>query len=115
MLQQMYPDFHFLPWKFQQSPPRFWSNVENHKAYLSWLEHQLNIINKEDWYNISRSQILQHHGSNLLLRYYNGSILTMLQRVYPDFHFLPWKFKQVPQGYWADNKNLRHTYRIIWG
>src|SRR5688572_7922102 len=94
-----------------QVPKGFWSKIENQKAYIQWLEQQLNINKKEDWYHVTTKQIYQNDGT-LLTVYYNGSIFTMLQHIYPTFQFLPWKFDQVPKGFWPKIENQK-TY-ITW-
>ncbi len=30
--------------------------------------------------------------------------------VYPEYDWIPWKFKQVPRGFWADEKNHRKFF-----
>jgi hypothetical protein len=46
-------------------------------------------------------------GSSLLQGNYGGSLHLLLSNVYPDYEWLPWKFSQVPKGYWADLTNQR--------
>ena len=36
----------------------------------------------------------------------------MLKSIYPEYDWLPWKFKQVPKGYWDDIAN--HHKFIEW-
>jgi hypothetical protein len=33
--------------------------------------------------------------------------------VYPNISWKPWKFAQVPEGFWNDAKNLRHFFDDI--
>lgn len=106
MLKHIYPDFQFLPWKFNQAPRNFWSNMENQKKYFHWLEQQLNITKEEDWYKVTTDQIRQHYGAGLL-SYYQNSPIKMLQHMYPNFHFLPWKFTQTAKHFWDDPSNLK--------
>ena len=56
-LKSIYPNYEWIPWKFQQTPKNFWSNIENQRKYFHWLSNQLNIKSNEDWYNIKLEQI----------------------------------------------------------
>jgi hypothetical protein len=43
----------------------------------------------------------------LLRHKYNDSISAMLSSVYPEYEWLPWKFKKCPKGLWENVNNLR--------
>lgn len=58
LLKSIYPDYEWLPWKFSQYPRNFWDDMQNQREYLDWVETQLNIKNKEDWYRITTNVIL---------------------------------------------------------
>ena len=57
MLQSLFPEKNFLPWKFSTIPNFFWDKESNRKAYLNWLSNKLNIKDFSDWYNITNSVI----------------------------------------------------------
>ena len=31
----------------------------------------------------------------------------MITSIYSNYNWLPWKFKQVPKGYWNDENNIK--------
>ena len=53
ILVDMYPDYDWLPWKFEKCPNNFWSNKNNVRNYLDWAGKQLNVKEMSDWYNVS--------------------------------------------------------------
>ena len=56
-LSFLYPQHHWIPWKFHQVSKGFWDSTQNQAQLIKWLEHQLDLKNPEDWYRISRLQI----------------------------------------------------------
>ena len=52
LLTTVYPEYDWLPWKFERVPHRFWENVENQRKFLDWASVQLNIKKLDDWYQI---------------------------------------------------------------
>lgn len=46
-------------------------------------------------------------GGNGLLHVYGRSLLKVLKLVFPDYHWLPWKFKKAPQRYETENWTLQ--------
>eukprot|EP01127_Copromyxa_protea_P017809 TRINITY_DN5486_c0_g1_i1.p1 TRINITY_DN5486_c0_g1~~TRINITY_DN5486_c0_g1_i1.p1 ORF type:complete len:518 (+),score=38.37 TRINITY_DN5486_c0_g1_i1:202-1755(+) len=97
-LKHTYPEVKWLPWKFSTAPPGFWENLENRKAYFSWLYNTLSLSNLQDWYNVSVQTIHENGGGGLLNRYYGGCLYQALCDVYSDIWWQPWKFAKVPAG-----------------
>ena len=60
-------------YKFGQCHNGYWKNKENHKSYVHDLGVYLGYKKSEDWYQITKQQISDFHGSGLLNNYYNGS------------------------------------------
>ncbi len=54
LVSTVYSEYKWLPWKFTHIPNNYWSDLNNQKLFLEWAEKELNIKEKEDWYNISR-------------------------------------------------------------
>ncbi len=50
----MFPDYNWLPWKFERCPQGYWDNVNNHKLFLEWAGKQLRIKEMSDWYKIAQ-------------------------------------------------------------
>jgi hypothetical protein len=53
LLSAVYPDYDWLPWKFETTPRNFWESVKNKRKYLDWLGKQLGIKEFADWYKIT--------------------------------------------------------------
>ena len=53
LITSSYPNYQWLPWKFNHTPKGFWSNYNNVKLYMNWLSEKLNIKSMEDWYKVT--------------------------------------------------------------
>ena len=58
----------------------------------------------EDWYKISQELILKI-GVGMLYLNYSSCPQEFVKDVFPDYEWLPWKFSQVPNGYWEELDN----------
>ena len=91
---------------------------------MNWLSEQLNIKTMEDWYNVSlevkikklkknlkieHKDILRNYGNTLIKRNENSHI-KLITSFYPNYHWLPWKFKHLPKGFWQDKQNHQRKY-----
>jgi hypothetical protein len=76
---------------------------EYHKQFLDRLGKKLNFQKIEDWYNLTQKD-LGNDCKISILPYY-GSIPQLLKQVYAEHSWNTWEFKQVPKGYWEDEKN----------
>ena len=52
LIKNAYPNYKWLPWKFNHVPKGFWNDTNNVKEYMNWLSEQLNIKTMEDWYKV---------------------------------------------------------------
>jgi hypothetical protein len=52
-LLAVYPEYQWLPWKFDISPRNFWGNVENQRKFVEFAAKQLKIKDLSDWYNVT--------------------------------------------------------------
>ena len=53
LITTTFPNYNWLPWKFNHTPKGFWSDRNNIKEYMNWLGQKLNIKSMEDWYKVS--------------------------------------------------------------
>ena len=95
-------------------PKGFWKKknllqIENIKKWVLWFEQTHNITEKDDWYNVTGTQINKSGGSGFFTtKAENGlkeSVYELLKFVYPEYEWIPWKFVQAPQGYWNKKEN----------
>ena len=54
LIKSVYPDYKWLPWKFNHVPRGYWKDENNIKEYMNWLSQKLNIKSMEDWYNVTQ-------------------------------------------------------------
>jgi hypothetical protein len=59
------------------------------------------------WYEMDRRKLSKFRGIENLLPRYKNSIFTMLNAIYPDYDWVPWKFKNPPSN------NLRRDPEMI--
>ena len=52
MLLSAYPNYQWLPWKFNQTPKGYWKDIQNQRKCLDYLAKELNVKELDDWYNI---------------------------------------------------------------
>ena len=110
MLSTIYNEYEWLPWKFTIPPSGYWENTENQLKFLEWAKKELNIKEYKDWYNISRNKLVELGGLGLLHSKYNDSTFSMLQSLYPEYEWLPWKFSKCPRGYWNNLSNFKKFF-----
>ena len=97
----MFPEHEWLPWKFHKAPVM---DFEMTKKYVEQIEKDLNIKNKEEWYNVGFADLNQ---LERVYAVYNRSLYSLLSAVYPDYEWLPWRFQRNRTYYWSDSKNWR--------
>ena len=105
MLSNVYHNFEWLPWKFDNCPSTYWDNKENQIKYMEWVREQLHYKEMNDWYKIQRKDLLVLGGGRLLDRY-NDSPYLLLSNIYPDYPWLPWLFLHCPRNFWSDRANV---------
>jgi hypothetical protein len=86
--------------------------LSDQREYLDWLGAQLNIGKKQEWYRITKSQLIEK-GGGALLTLYGNCVSKVLQHVYPELGLLPWKFETVAAGFWNNLKNHRDYFEWL--
>lgn len=87
LLQRFYPDIKWHPWLFEQLPSNFWTDFNNQKDFLTWLQHQLEIKKPEQWSKVTHA-IIKQYGGRGLLEFYQNSLPSALQTILPDNQFM---------------------------
>ncbi len=59
-------------------------SIKEQRSFMDDIASELNITNKEGWYNVD-SKILIQHGATPLLKKYNGSVTKLLSTLYPEY------------------------------
>jgi len=78
-LRTVYPENDWLPWKFGN-----WKDRTTHKHFLQWLGTQLGYQKLDDWYQLSRTDVLQYGGSGMLATYYNNSPAIAVKLIFSE-------------------------------
>jgi hypothetical protein len=107
VLENIFPDYSWLPWKFPQGKRGLWDTVESHKKYMDWLGEKLGYTCNEDWYQVTRADFENNYGCTLLQEHYTSCISRLLETVYPDFKWQFWKKSVSRTGFWNDISNQK--------
>jgi len=84
--------------------------VDLSQIFFDKLGRQLEYSSFSDWYNITKEEVIEHGGNNLL-SYYEYSPVKALLSIYPEFDWIIWKFRNaVPQGFWKQKINQRQFF-----
>jgi hypothetical protein len=59
LLNSVYPEYDWLPWKFEKGPSHYWEDVKNQRKFMDWAAKQIGIKEMSDWYNITY-QVTKH-------------------------------------------------------
>ena len=60
LLNNVYPEYNWLPWRFMGTANNFWDSPQNKRNYMDWLFNHLNFTHLDDWYTISKEVFLQY-------------------------------------------------------
>ncbi len=53
LISNVYPEYEWLPWRFNQVPKGYWDDMKNQRNFMDWAGKQLNYTNREDWYKVT--------------------------------------------------------------
>ena len=53
LLYSVYPEYEWLPWKFNVRPRNFWEDTKTKKKFVEWAGKELKINELSDWYKIT--------------------------------------------------------------
>ena len=84
LLSAMYPDYEWLPWKFEKVPENFWNKFENIKWFMEWVGKQLGIKELNDWNKVTQKQVEILGGVTLLDK---KNLYQILSQVFPEHNF----------------------------
>ncbi len=133
VLSTLYPEYEWQPTFFRDCiyNTKHWSQqLHNQYDLVEWIAQQLNISSMEGWYSIDRRQLSSlavpstssattslsniPSVSYLLNRLYNGSIINLLQTLYPEYHWKVWKFTNLfNPGHWREKPNRKEFFNAV--
>ena len=91
----------------ERIPKGHWNNKENHKKFAEALAKYKDYKNLEDWYNLTKKDIIKFGGSGFLGPHYDGSPIKFITAIHPSLK--TYMFNTKLKGYWNDINNCR-TY-----
>ncbi len=53
MLNEVFPEYDWLPWKFERCPKGYWNDIKNVRKFMDWAGKELNVKEMSDWYRVS--------------------------------------------------------------
>lgn len=65
----------------------------SYPAYLLWLEKELKIRSKDDWYSVTVSAVRERGGSGFLDKF-DGSLQRALVTAFPEYSWKSWLFER---------------------
>jgi hypothetical protein len=106
-MQDVYTCHNWNRWKFQNVESQFWDNVENRRSFMDTLGKELEFYQMEDWYSISKRQIVDKGGISLLNKY-GQSPSKLVMSVYTEHQWDTTKFEMSTQNWfknWLNNES----------
>lgn len=78
----------------------YWSEYANQRAFCDEFARKFDVRTLEHWYHVTARSFSQAGGGSVLHNYYGGSLPKLLEAVYPDYQWLPWRFNITAGTYW---------------
>ena len=97
---------------FSTLPRGYWKDTLNQRYFFDSLATKLHIKEQSDWYSIETKDVMSH-GAKPILAHYNQSLVKALMSVYPDYNWLPWKFRITHQNFWKGTTILHLKLKYI--
>eukprot|EP00026_Physarum_polycephalum_P001689 Phypoly_transcript_01691.p1 GENE.Phypoly_transcript_01691~~Phypoly_transcript_01691.p1 ORF type:complete len:1022 (+),score=174.74 Phypoly_transcript_01691:50-3115(+) len=115
VLMDTYPHIGLREDRFAQTTEYFWQDARNCRRLLCELAEEMKFdpLITENWYTISKEDVLRHEKGKAMLAFYNNSQIKPIIHAFPELHFSPLKFAVVPQKYWSDPKNRKAFFDSV--
>ena len=111
LLCEVYPDFDFKPWKFKQSPQKFWNDDNNGRLYVEYLCKLKGYSVPDDLHKLVPNDFIDNDGNGLWVAHGN-CLKVLLEALYPERIWHPWLFAVTTMGTWLDKEN--HKLYVKW-
>ena len=95
-VRELFPNYDWKFWLFDPAPDGCWNDSANQRAYMDWLGQELGYTKPEDWYGVRKVHFEKNNGIGFL-RPFRNSPREALESIYPDYEWLPWKFRLRPE------------------
>jgi hypothetical protein len=105
-LTKLYPEYEWDPLQFAKLPQYYWNDIANQRNALDRIGKELGVQKMDDWYKITSKQVKKTKAA-FIVKYYNGSLIEALKKIYPEHNWDPLQFAKLPQSYWDDELNQK--------
>src|SRR5690606_33263791 len=112
-LQNVFPEYEWHPWRFRWVPSGYWNDMKHQRQFVDWMAKELNVTSQSQWYGMDQHSIVKKGGGSLLIGMYGSSLARLLQAIYPEMEWQPWRFKRVPSGYFNSQENQHRFFEHI--
>lgn len=108
MLQDSYPNFEWVMWRFAKVPESHWASLENQRAFFDYVGAKYLSISSADqngelhkWYDADWNMLRRQEGClrSILGKYYTSSPSAALCAIYPAHKWHLHMFSKDPQRY----------------
>jgi hypothetical protein len=126
-LKSLYPEHNWNPFKFSSVTKGYWKDIQNQRQFMEYVynsssilklvydhnhAYQMDMKSMEDWYYISKRDIIRKGGERLL-RIYDESLEKLLRGVYPNYNWNNEEFLAKMRGKWTSRKNVQAFVNMI--
>jgi hypothetical protein len=70
-------------------------SIHKHRLQLERIGRALGVKCLDDWYKLTKTQVIKQPGGQYLLKLYESSLITALKYIFPEKHWDIWKFENV--------------------
>jgi len=108
-LDDLLPEHSWKPWLFGRVSTRYWSEPNHRKEFVLWLELELKLDSKDEWYSVRMEEFIKRGGSGLL-QLYSNSLDRLLIEVFPEHDWKPWLLERssmISSAFWNSFQNCR--------
>eukprot|EP00026_Physarum_polycephalum_P001465 Phypoly_transcript_01467.p1 GENE.Phypoly_transcript_01467~~Phypoly_transcript_01467.p1 ORF type:complete len:1055 (+),score=143.84 Phypoly_transcript_01467:198-3362(+) len=111
-LVALFPELKWDESKFLALPRNYWNEEANRrKMFLDYAAaNNFDPNNPDNWYTVTRPQILETKGGAAVISYYGGSLVQALKQLFPAIGLDAGKFGTKPKNYWNETRNRRKFF-----
>eukprot|EP01114_Cavostelium_apophysatum_P005321 TRINITY_DN1615_c1_g1_i1.p2 TRINITY_DN1615_c1_g1~~TRINITY_DN1615_c1_g1_i1.p2 ORF type:complete len:559 (-),score=129.89 TRINITY_DN1615_c1_g1_i1:334-2010(-) len=104
MLMNLKPDCDWMPWKFERLPHHFWKDAKMQRRFMDRLAIHLGVRESEQWYEVTKQDIIDFDGRGLLREY--PEMKNLLMSIYKEHPWNPKEFRSPRR----DSEHQKHGH-----
>eukprot|EP01127_Copromyxa_protea_P020016 TRINITY_DN6614_c0_g1_i2.p1 TRINITY_DN6614_c0_g1~~TRINITY_DN6614_c0_g1_i2.p1 ORF type:complete len:524 (+),score=59.77 TRINITY_DN6614_c0_g1_i2:3-1574(+) len=99
-LKVAFPEHDWILGRFLYPPKNIWHGITECRQFMEYVARSLNITHMDDWYSITRRQIVSCGGIGIISHF--GSLPAVLKATFPEVQWVFGRFLIAPKGAWSD-------------